>query len=79
MTTMNEADFNWLVEHADENRKRYLGKWIAVYRGEVIAVGDTAPEADRKAMEKAPEGQYVLQVVTEPVDIMNGELQVAAD
>jgi len=34
------SDAEWVVEHWNELAKRYAGKYVAVYKGEVIAHGD---------------------------------------
>lgn len=34
----------WLAEHLDEMVRRHPGKVIAVYRGQVVAVGDSYRE-----------------------------------
>lgn len=60
---MNSADFSWLAEHGVELHEKYAGKWIAVYDGEVIGVGDTATEAAALADKKRPEGDYILQAL----------------
>ena len=41
---MSSPEFAWLMEHGEEIVEKYAGKWIAVRDGEVIGVGDTAPE-----------------------------------
>lgn len=56
-------DFAWLTEHSRENFEKYAGKWIAVLDGEVIGVGDTAPEAVAQAEEKRPGADYILEAV----------------
>lgn len=67
---MNDADFAWLIEHADELFERYAGKWIAVLDGEVIGVGDTAPEAEAQAEEKAPGADYLLEALDRDADVI---------
>ncbi|MFN0136136.1 MAG: DUF5678 domain-containing protein [Phycisphaerae bacterium] len=70
---MNTEDFAWLVEHSIEMQQKYADKWIAVHDGSVIGVGDTAVEADRQALEKCPEGRYVLQSIESPSDTIYAE------
>jgi hypothetical protein len=60
---MKTTDFSWLAEHGVELHNKYAGKWIAVYDGEVIAVGDTATDVAALADQKRPEGDYILQAL----------------
>lgn len=67
METM--PDLTWLVEHTAELLERYPGKWIAVANGELVAVADTAPEAERIGNEKAPGIPLVLEHLVPHVDL----------
>lgn len=69
---MRSDDFNWLIEHGPEVYEKYAGKWIAVYQGEVVGVGDTAPEAALMAAEKAPDGGFILEAVDDKADVIYG-------
>jgi hypothetical protein len=69
---MAEHDFNWLMEHGPELYRRYAGKWIAVYKGEVIGVGDTALEAAEQARKKAKDGEYILEALDAEADVIYG-------
>jgi hypothetical protein len=60
---MTNNDFNWLAEHGPELFNKYAGKWIAVHNGEVVGVGDTAPEADEQARKRIPEGDFILEAL----------------
>ncbi len=71
---MSQSDFAWLVEQGTEIFKKYSGKWIAVHDGEVIGVGDTAPEASAQAREKAPEGDFILEAVDSEGDVIYADL-----
>lgn len=68
---MNEKDFAWLVEHSEEVAERYAGKWIAVRDGEIVGVGETAPEAAEKAR-KQGEGTFVLEAIDRSADVIYG-------
>jgi hypothetical protein len=67
---MQENDFNWLIEHGPEIYEKYRGKWIAVRDGEIIGVGDTAPEAATQVREKAPEPEFILEAVDRESDVI---------
>lgn len=56
-------DFAWLTEHSLEIYEKYAGKWIAVFHGEVIGVGDTATEAANQAEARHPRERYILEAV----------------
>jgi len=71
---MESADFNWLTEKGPELFEKYRGKWIAVHAGEVIGVGDTAPEAAERAREKAPGAEFILEAVDAEADVIYGGL-----
>ena len=71
---MDRSDFAWLVEHGTELDERYCGKWIAVYQGEVVGVGDTATEAAAQAQQKVPDGGYILEAVDRESDVIYGGL-----
>ena len=60
---MAAADFDWLMEHGPDLYRRYAGKWIAVWKGEVIGVGDTAPQAAEQARKKSRDGEYILEAL----------------
>lgn len=57
------TDFAWLTEHSIEIYEKYAGKWIAVFNGEVIGVGDTATEAAAQAESCQPNANYILEAV----------------
>ena len=71
---MHNEDFAWLVEHGPELFRKYAGKWIAVHKGQVIGVGDTAVEADRQAREKSEGGNFILEAVDAEADVIYGDL-----
>lgn len=60
---MVTSDFAWLVEHDGELHSRYRGKWVAIWEGQVIGVGDTAPAASAQAEAKAPGQDYILHAI----------------
>jgi hypothetical protein len=68
MIGMKDKDFAWLTEHGAELIREYAGKWIAVAEGKVVGIGDTAPEAARRAAEKVPAGEFILEHVNAEVD-----------
>lgn len=65
---MTSSDFVWLVEKGPELFEKYAGKWIAVYGGEVIGVGDTAPEAAAQAEARVPGVEYILEAIDPEAD-----------
>jgi Family of unknown function (DUF5678) len=56
-------DFAWLTEHSLEIYEKYPGKWIAILDGEVVGVGNTAPEAAQQAEAKHPNSAFILEHV----------------
>jgi len=71
---MAQSDFAWLVEQGAELFRKYAGKWIAVHDGQVIGVGDTAPEAASQAEAKAPDGDFILEAVDPEGDVIYASL-----
>ena len=67
---MRDADFTWLADHGPELHLQYAGKWIAVRDGQVVGVGDTAPEAVRQAEEKFPDGDFILEALDRTGDVI---------
>jgi len=57
------SDFAWLTEHSLEIYEKYAGKWIAVYGGAVVGVGETAVEAAEQAEAKHPGAEFILEAV----------------
>lgn len=68
-------DFYWLFEHYSEWMRKYPNKWIAVYKKELVAIGDDAEEVGKKARDKFGKtctpvvafiegGAYVYQIST---------------
>lgn len=49
----DQADFDWLVEHAQEIEEQYPGKYFAIVNQELF-VGDTYEETEQKAKSKYP-------------------------
>ena len=56
-------DFAWLTEHSKEIYDKYAGKWIAVLKGEIVGVGETATAAAEQADAKHPGADYILESV----------------
>ena len=67
---MSADNFAWLVEHSLEIQQNYAGKWIAVHDGDIIGVGDTAPEAVEQAERQAPGADYILEAVDAETDVI---------
>ncbi len=70
---MRDDDFAWLVEQGTRLFAEYAGKWIAVRDGEVIGIGDTAPEAAQEARENAPDGGFILEAIDAEADVIYGD------
>jgi hypothetical protein len=66
--SVNDADFNWLIENGPRIYEEYAGKWIAVHDGKIIGVGQTAVEADTEARAAQPDGDYILEAVDAQAD-----------
>jgi len=45
----------WIVEHFEELVDKYGGKYIAVVNEEIVAIGNSPSEVDRRARERFPE------------------------
>lgn len=71
---MTDSDFAWLVEHGNELSEKYAGKWIAVRDGEIVGVGDTAPEAAQRAKETDPDADFLLEAIEGEADVIYGGL-----
>lgn len=69
---MKQDDFAWLVEHGSELFDRYAGKWIAVRDGQVVGVGDTAPEAAEQARRTDPDAPFILEALDPTGDTVYG-------
>jgi len=69
-----QADIAWLAEHGIEIDRQYAGKWIAVYCGRVVGVGDTAKEAADQARAVCRDGEFVLEAVMADADVIYGGL-----
>lgn len=67
---MKDADFKWLAEHSIDLHEKYAGKWIAVYDGSVVGVGDTATQAAQQARKKAPDGEFILEALDPSGDVI---------
>jgi|CXWL01.1.fsa_nt_gi hypothetical protein len=67
---MKDTDFSWLAEHGVELHQKYAGKWIAVYDGKVVGVGDTATEAAEHARMLAPDGEFILEALDVSGDVI---------
>ncbi len=70
---INTKDCDWLAQHSLELSTRYPGKWVAVYDGQVIGVGETVLEADTQAIMKRPQHDYILEQMTVDLDMPHVE------
>jgi len=55
METTMDKDSLWIVEHFSELVEKYAGKYVAVVNEQLVAVGDTRIEVEKKAREIEPE------------------------
>lgn len=63
-TEQDRLDSLWMTEHAQELVEKYPDRWVAVYKGRVVAVGDDAAEASRLARKwEGPDCRPVIQFV----------------
>jgi len=58
----DEADFQWLADHAAEIEENYKGKYVAVVNQELF-VGDSVREARQKAAAKYPNREPYIEFV----------------
>ena len=70
--SMQDADFNWLNDHALDIWRTYAGKWIAVHKGRIVGVGDTATEAAAEARAATGDGEFILEAVDKEADVIYG-------
>ena len=42
---------NWIQAHRPALHKQYQGRWIAVYRNKIVAVGKSINSVEKKALE----------------------------
>lgn len=53
----------WLEAHLDEVCRQYPGRYLAVYRDEIVAVGDSYREVYQIARDKGvPDSPFVMAV-----------------
>ena len=58
-----EADNRWLAKHLDEVCQDFPGRYLAVHRGEIVAVGDSYADVYRLARERGvPDFPFVMAV-----------------
>lgn len=71
---MRDADFAWLVDKGSKEVLAHAGKWVAVRNGQVIGVGETAPEAAKAACQNAgvKAGDYLLEAIDDEADVIYG-------
>lgn len=46
---------DWLGAHEEEFERLYPGKYVAIYRERLVAVGDDSSDAQRRAREIVPD------------------------
>lgn len=66
------SDIAWLAEHGPEIDREYAGRWVAVFNGRIIGVGDTAVEAAEQARRVCSPGEYILHAVDANADAIYG-------
>lgn len=49
-----EKDDKWITQHFEELVDKYGGKYVAVVNKQVVAVGDSPKEVDKKARQLYP-------------------------
>ncbi len=67
---MLDSDLDWIAEHSLEIQQQYAGKWVAIYDGHVIGVGETAAMAATQAQMTAPLGDFILEAVPANTDVI---------
>jgi len=67
---MESSNVNWLAEHGLELFSKYAGKWIAVHDGNIVGVGDTAPEAAAEARKKVGDEKFILEALDVSGDVI---------
>ena len=72
MPTEQIPDIQWIAEHGSEIYQNHRGKWIAVHKNRIIAVGDTATDVDRAAREEVPDEDFLLEAVEHDAEMING-------
>ena len=55
-TIQGEQDFQWLVAHSQELREQYPDRWVAVYNGQIVGVGESGEAALRMARDRLGPG-----------------------
>ncbi|MEW6419607.1 MAG: DUF5678 domain-containing protein [Nitrospirota bacterium] len=63
-------DQRWIHEHFEELVEKYAGKYVAVVKGELIAVGESAGEVEKIAREKYPDFIPSVLLVPRPEDFV---------
>ena len=67
-----EADNHWLAKHLDEVCRDFPGRYLAVHRGQIVAVGDSYEEVYRLARERGVSGFPFVMAVPRPEEIAAG-------
>ena len=65
-----QAAEKWLKE----NRAEFLGQWVCLYGGELIAHGADGLEVHRQAKEKGIKSPYLVRVIEEPENFVGAWL-----
>lgn len=68
------ADCSWIGEHGIEIDRQYAGKWIAVYNGRIVGVGDTAKQAADQARAACGDDEFILEAVMPNADVIYGDI-----
>jgi hypothetical protein len=57
----NGHELNWVSTHQEE-LEPYAGKWVAILRDAIVAVGNTAQEALDRARQKTTQTPFLVKV-----------------
>lgn len=56
-------DLDWAEAHHSELLKQYRDQWVAIYKGRVIASGESGREAEQEAKQKTGEEAIAMYYV----------------
>jgi len=70
MTITMTHEQRWIHEHFEDLVEKYAGKYVAVVKEELVAVGETAGEVERIAREKYPDVIPSVLLVPRPEDFV---------
>ncbi|RLF22746.1 MAG: hypothetical protein DRN15_08240 [Thermoprotei archaeon] len=64
----NEEDYLWLIEHYIELQRRYPGRYIAIIRRRVVAIGYNPEELYERTLRSYGE-EPIIEYVRDPKEI----------